>query len=139
MTDARKWLGRARSIEREIDSLTKTKQETRDRLLQITQNYTSDGAQSTKDPHKYDRLVELESMIDQKVEELLTAKKEITDAIGKIPDGRQRTVLLGYYVRCKTQEEIAVEMKYSYRNVKRMLRAGVAEIEKLSLFGPLVL
>ncbi len=131
MTDTRKWLGRARSIEREIDALTKTKQEARDRLLQITQNYTSDGAQSTKDPHKYDRLVELESLIDQKVEELLAVKKEITDAIGKIPDGRQRTVLLGYYVRCRTLEEISVETHTSYRQTKRYHRMGILQIEGL--------
>lgn len=135
----RQWLGRARGINREIEALLNTKKETRDQLLRITQNYSADGAQSTKDPHKYDRLAELDSLIDQKVDELLVMKAEITNAISSVQDGRQRTVLLSYYVRCKTQEGIAVEEKYSYRTVKRLLREGISEIEKLALFGPMVL
>ena len=135
--NARQWLGRARSINREIDALVKAKKEARDQLTKVTQNYQADGAQSSKDPHKFDRLAELETMIDQKIDDLIAAKKEITGAINQLQDGRQRTVLLDYYIRCKTQEEIAVEMHYSYRNTKRWLRAGIAEIEKLSLFGPI--
>lgn len=134
--NAKQWLGRARGINREIDALLNAKAEARDQLLRITQNYSSDGAQSTKDPHKFDRLAELENLIDQKVDELFSVKQEVTEAINKLQDGRQRTVLLSYYVRCKTQEEIAVEIHYSYRNVKRWLRSGVAEIEKLALFVP---
>ena len=135
--NARQWLGRARGINREIDALLSTKAETRDQLLRITQNYRSDGAQSSKDPHKYDRLAELENLIDQRVDELIAVKQEITEAIGKIEDGRQRTVLIGYYVRCKSLEEIAVEMHICYRQVKRYHRAGVQEIEKMSLKVPL--
>ena len=130
--NARQWLGRARGINREIEALLNAKKETRDQLLRITQNYTADGAQSTKDPHKYDRLIELESLIDQKVDELLVVKQEITDAIACVPDGRQRTVLLSYYVRCKSLEEIAVEISYSYAHVKRLRAIGVNEFEKMS-------
>ena len=133
MTDARKWLGRARGINREIETLLNTKKEARDQLLRITQNYSKDGAQSTKDPHKYDRLAELDSLIDQKVDELLEVKAEITKAINTVQDGRQRCVLLSYYVRCMTLEEIAAENHYSYRQTLRTHRAGIAEIEKLVL------
>jgi DNA-directed RNA polymerase specialized sigma subunit len=133
----KQWLGRARSINREIDALLSTKAEARDQLLRITQNYSSDGAQSSKDPHKYDRLAELEGVIDEKISELMTVKQEILETINKLQDGRQRIVLVGYYVRCRTLEEIAVEMRYSYRNVKRWHRAGIAEIEKVGLVSPL--
>ena len=124
----RNWLGRARGINREIEALLKTKKETRDQLLRITQNYTSDGAQSTKDPHKYDRLAELESTIDQKVDELLVVKQEITETIMQLQDGRQRCVLLSYYVRCKSLEEIAVETGYCYRHARRFLSAGIKSL-----------
>lgn len=129
---ARQWLGRARSIDREINALVNAKAETRDRVLSITQNYSSDGAQSSKDPHKYDRLVELEDLIDQKIDELLAVKQEITDAIGTLEDGRQRTVLTDYYVRLLSIEETAVDCHYSYRQTIRYHRAGIAEFEKLS-------
>jgi hypothetical protein len=37
-------------------------------------------------------------------------------------------VLLSYYVRCLTLEQIAVEMSYNYRHIKRLLRDGITEI-----------
>lgn len=132
MNDVRKWLGRARSIDREIDALLSARREAREQLERITQNYNSDGTQSTKDPHKYDRLVELESLIDQKVDELYAVKAEITKAIEALEDGRQRTVMLDYYVRVRTFEQIAVERHYSYRQTIRYHRAGLAELEMLS-------
>ena len=137
MNATRFWLGRARGINREIETLLNTKKEARDQLLRITQNYTKDGAQSTKDPHKYDRLVELDNLIDQKVDELIQTKAEITEAINKLEDGRQRCVLMSYYVRCKTLEEIAVELHYSYRAIKKYHRAGILEIEKVCPHVPL--
>ena len=130
MTTTRYWLGRARGIDREIEALLRSIQETRDRLMKITQNYSSDGAQSTKDPHKYDKLVDLEDQMNRKINELLDTKSEIGETISQLPDLRQRTVLFSYYVRGKTLEEIAVEMHYSYRSTKRYLKYGIEEIEK---------
>ena len=130
MTNARCWLGRARSIEREIEALMKSIQETRDQVLVITQNYNSDGAQSTKDPHKFDRLVELEHLVEQKIEELCRTRAEILQTISKIPDGRQRTVLCDYYIRGMTLEQTAVEMHYSYANVKKIRAKAIRFLEK---------
>lgn len=136
MTDARKWLGRARSIDREINALIRAANETRDALTKITQNYSSDGAQSSPDPHKFDKLVELEHLIDEKGQMLLETKGEIVTAIYKLDDGRHRTVLLDYYIRGMTLEEIAVEIHASYRQTKRYHRAGISEIEKMALHVP---
>ena len=134
MTDARSWLGRARSIEKEIDALFQSKQETRDRLTRITQNYNSDGAQVSKDPHKYDKLVELEDLLDRKTDELIDVKQEITEAIALLNDGRQRTVLLDYYIRGMSLEETAVHMGYSYANIKKIRAKAITAIaEKCSL------
>lgn len=137
MTDARKWLGRARSINREIDSLRSAKQEAWDQLTRITQNYESDGAQSTKDPHKLDKIAELDSAIAQNVQDLMRVKAEILTAIGNLEDGRHRIVLLDYYIRGMTLEKIAVETHTSYRQTKRYHRAGISEIEKMALNVPL--
>ena len=100
---------RARGIEKEIQALRDARQRTFDQLLRITQNYQSDGAQNTKDPHKYDKLSELNDLIDRKETELMQARYEITEVILQIPSGNQRSVLLKYFVGGKTLEEIAVE------------------------------
>lgn len=128
---AKQWLGRARLIDREIALLQKTKAETRDSLTKITQSYESDGAQVSKDPHKFDRLAELESMIDEKVDELTATKKEILQVIFKLEDRRQKMVLISYYIRMKTFEQIAVEMNYSFRQITNIRRRGIMEVQKL--------
>lgn len=129
--DTRQWLGRARTIDREITALLRAKNEARDRLLRVTPTYGADGAQSnTKDPHKYDRLIELERMIDDKIDDLIAVKEEITEAIQSVADGRQRTVLLDYYVRCISLEQTAVEMNYSYANVKKLRARAITSLER---------
>ena len=128
----KKWLGRARYIQREIDLLQKTKQETRDNLTKITQSYEdNDGVQSTKDPHKFDRLAEFDSLIDEKVDELIRAKNEIIQAIFLLDDRVQKLVLISYYVRMKTFEQIAVEQNYSFRQISRIRQRGIMELQKL--------
>lgn len=129
--NAKQWLSRARFIDREIALLQKTKEETRDNLTKITQSYESDGAQTTKDPHKYDRLVELENEIDQKVDELIATKREIMNVIFKVEDRNQRQVLISYYLRMMTLEKIAVEMNYSFRQIGNIRRYGIREVQKI--------
>lgn len=129
--NAKQWLGRARYIDREIELLKKTKQETRDNLTKITQSYESDGAQTTKDPHKFDRVAEIDCMIDQKVVELLETKKEILSVIFDVEDRNQKLVLISYYIRMKTLEKIAVEMNYSFRQIINIRRHGIMSVQKL--------
>ena len=127
----REWLGRARTIEREINALIRAKEEARASVLRVTQSYQADVVQSTKDPHKNDRLVVLESLIDGKVDELVAVKTEITEAISHIPDGKQRTVLYDFYVRCISLEQTAVEIHYSYANVKKLRAKAIRSLEEV--------
>lgn len=130
MTETRQWLGRARTIERELKALVRTRQETMDLLTSITQNYSSDGAQSTKDPHKFDRLTELDNLIEQRTADLIRVRSEILTAISNVQSGSQRTVLISYYVRGKTLEDIGEEMGCSSRNVQNIRKRGIAWVEK---------
>ena len=129
--NAKQWLGRERFIDRELKALKREKQKKLDDLTKITQSYESDGAQMTKDPHKFDRLVEIENMIDQKVDELIDTKKEITAIIFKLDDRNQKLVLISYYLRMMTLEKIAVEMNYSFRQIVNIRRHGIMEVQKL--------
>lgn len=130
MTNAKQWLGRARSIDRELHALREARRKTFELLTQITQSYTGDGAQSTPDPHKLDRLVELDSLIAQRETELIQTRLEVTQAIICVPSGNQRAVLLSYYVAGKTIEEIAVEIGCSARNVQNLRKRGAFWLEK---------
>ena len=129
---AKQWLGRARNIDHEIDNLIREKQRTKDRLTKITQSYESDGAQMTKDPHKFDRLAELENEIDQQVDELVETKREIIAVIKQLPDRRQRLVLMSYYIGGKTWEQTAVDLHYSYMHVMRLHGYALKDVENIT-------
>ena len=106
-------------------------QSTRASLESITQNYNSDGAQSTKNPHKFDRLVELESLVDAKIDEQIALKSEIITTIMKLHDRRQRLVLIEYYVEMKTWEQVAVDLNYAWRHVMRLHGIALKSIQEV--------
>ena len=128
---AKQFLSRGRWIEREITSLIRTRDETRDRLTHITQNYDGDGAQSTKDPHKFDALVELEYKLDERIDELCAVKTEILDAIGKLEDSRERLALQLYYIDMKSWEQVAVELHYSWRQTMYIRKQAIKNVEAI--------
>ena len=133
--NAKQFLSRGRWIEREITSLIRTRDETRDRLTHITQNYDGDGAQSTKDPHKFDSLVELEDKIDELIDRLYATKTEILDAIGKLEDSRERLALQLYYIDMKSWEQVAVELHYSWRQTMYIRKQAINNIALICTGG----
>lgn len=128
---AKQWLNRARRIDREIRTLEEVIKSTRERLESVTQSYSGDGAQSTKDPHKFDRLVELESLVNEKIDEQINIKTEILEAISQIRDRRQRIVLTEYYLNMKTWEQVAVEINYSWRQVMNIHGRALQEMQRI--------
>ena len=128
---AKQYLNRARRIDKEIDALLRLVQTTRESLESVTQNYDSDGATGTKNPHKFDRLVELESLVDQKVDELIALKTDILETISKLKDNRQRILLTKYYLQMLTWEQVAVDMDYSFQHTMRMHGYALREIDRI--------
>ena len=117
---AKQYMNRVRRVDQEIQMLERMIQKTRDSVESMTQKYDGDGAQATKNPHKFDRLVELEGLVDQKIQEQLTLKAETLLTIGKLKDRRQRMILTEYYLEMKTWEQVAVDIGYSYQHVMRL-------------------
>ena len=117
---AKDWLRRGWQIDQEINSLLRTKQETRDRLTSVTAGYDGESVQGTRDPHKYDRLAELDEKIDQRIDQLVAVKQEIMDAIAQVEDSRYRTLLTERYMEFRTWEQIAVDMNYTWRRVMQL-------------------
>jgi DNA-directed RNA polymerase specialized sigma subunit len=128
---AKQYLNRVRRIDKEISALLRLVQKTRESLTTVTQNYDSDGAQNTKNPHKFDRLIELESLVDQKIDDQIALKAEILDTIMKLDDRRQRLVLMEYYIEMKTFEEIAVDIHYSWKQTHRIHAMALKNIEHI--------
>lgn len=128
--NTKQWLNRCRKIDQEIDNLLRIKTDIKARLLNITQNYDSDGAQSTKDPHKYDRLAEIDSQIDEKIDQLAEVRQEIFQTIMKLDDSIYRQILTDRYIGGYTWERIAVHIHYSYKQTVRKHGHALRAIEK---------
>ena len=128
---AKKWLSRARRIDREINELLGMLQATRERLTKITQEFNRDTVSGSHDPHKYDKLLELEEKVDSRVDELIGVKAEILDMINQLPDRNQRICLCSYYLAMNTWEQTAVLLHYSYKQTLRIHGYALKEIDKL--------
>ena len=124
----KQWLMRARNIDREIDSLVKARGELYDRVTKITQSYTGDVVQSTKDPHRFEALTEYEMEIDRQIDKLIDVKREINSAINELHDWRLRSVMFERYLANKKWEEIAVELHFSYQHVCRLHGRALIEL-----------
>ena len=117
---AKQYLNRVRRIDEDIAELIETKAKAREALTRMTQNYNSDGSQQSPDPHKFDRLAVLDSLIDELVDQQVTTKAEILATIAKVKDNRLRILLEKYYINVKTWEQVGKEMHYSYSHLMRM-------------------
>lgn len=128
---AKQYLSRARRVDKEIEALLRLVQTTRESLESITQNYEGDVTTGTKNPHKFDRLVELESIVDKKVDELIDMKADILTTIVQLKDTRQRILLTEYYLEMKTWEQVAVDMNYSWRQIMNLHGYALQEVHKV--------
>ena len=73
--------------------------------------------------------MEYEVEIDRQIDELIRVKTEILKAISKLTDGRLREILRLRYVQGLTFEEIAVEIKYSYKQTCRLHGRALIRME----------
>ncbi len=133
----KEWFSRGRRLNQRIESLQLQRREEWDRVTSITPTLTADVVDGTKDPHKLDHYAVLDDMIGREMEELLRIKCEIKEVIVQVVDLRYRDVLDKRYCGCKTWEQIAVEMNYTYRRITQLhgeaLKAAEEYIHDTSL------
>jgi len=130
-TNIKQWLSRARHIDREINALLRVKEDTYDRILNVTQSYKTDVVKDTPDPHKFERIYELESIINREVDSLVDTKVEIETAISQLNDRRYREILRLRYIEGKTFEQISVDLNYSWRQTCRLHGRALLKMEEL--------
>ena len=120
LSETKAWLMRGWKLDREINALQRMLDDTRLMVISTTANLQGVSVQSTKDPHKYDRLLELDDEINTRVDELVAIKLEIERVVRRVDDSRYRTLLIERYTSFKTWEQIAVDMSYSFRRIMEL-------------------
>jgi len=111
----KEWLMRAWRIDKEIETLIRSRDAAYNRCTAITQSYAGDCVSNTKDPHeKFDSLAEYEIEIDAKVDALIGVKREIEAAVSRVENSTYRDLLRRRYLCFDRWEQIAVDMNYNY-------------------------
>lgn len=135
---AKQYMSRARYLDGVINDKRLQRKSIYDSLTKITQNYESDGAQSSKDPHRFDKLADLDNLIDEQINEWLNVLLEITETISKVQDERQRRVLTLYYTvkdektkKPLSWEQVAVELHYSWKQTRRIHAKALQSVDEI--------
>ena len=124
----KQWLSRALRLDGTIYSLMETRDKERQKLVSIVQKLDGDIVSGTKDPHKFDRLVELNEAIDCLIDRQLEIKTEIITTIGQMDKPIYQRILLLKYVDGMTFPAIAEVVKLSQRHVERLHGHALVEI-----------
>ena len=120
-------LSQAYWITGEIETLREARRQAYDYATRVTASFGT-GRQRSPDPHRFDRMAELDGLIGQKVDELTAAKTAIINTVYSLDDPRQRTVLIEHYITGTCFEDVASKMGYEVRQIFRIHRAALAEL-----------
>ncbi len=131
MEDVKDWLRRGRRLDAEIKQLEKAKTEAFaqacggavDTSLERVQG---GGGNATEE--KFLRYVELDSLISERIGELMAVKAEIIRCINTLENSTYRAVLIAYYINCETWEKIAESMECSERWVYTLHKKALKKV-----------
>lgn len=79
----------------------------------------------------YAKIDEKDCMIVRKIDELIDFKVKVSDEISTLSDPKYIEILHRRYVRFQSFEQIAVDMRYSYRYVTKMHGYALQEFQKI--------
>lgn len=129
----KEWLMRAWRIDREIDLLMDARRRALERATSTTaapRDVRVSGNSPSRGSRPMDAYAALSEQIDRRVDELARVKAEILEAIEQVQDGTLRRLLMERYIHCRTWEQVAVDMHYSYIHVVQNLHPAALRAVK---------
>lgn len=127
------YLNKARTIERRIRSRVRQLEELR-ALAERTTAALSDIPGSRNVHGREDvmtRFIDQENEIKKDLDELMRAKREITNVIKRVPDMDQRTLLEERYICLRTFNEVAKVLRYSPAHTYRIHAEALESVRKI--------
>ena len=114
-----------------LDQLINSKLEELNQCRRLAESIN--GCHSASEEASYvkwvERIVEKEKELDSEIDRLVNIKMKISDFIGKINNPQWQCLLRNRYVLGKTWAEIAEEMDCSVRNVLRLHKKILENLE----------
>ena len=127
------WLRRGWRMEEEIRTLQDAKDRAFEDACRTGKPMQADRVRCSGKNTSEDRFIrysDLEKEMDRQIDKLLMIKEEIMRAINALDNGIYRQLLTKRYLECKTWEQIAVEMHYSYRQITNLHGRALLEIRR---------
>lgn len=78
-----------------------------------------------------DKIIDLESLINSEINELINIKAEAHDLITQLKNPKHRSLLTEYYLNNKTLEQTAETMRYSYDYIRHLHSGALANFRKI--------
>lgn len=121
MCDAKAYLRRIELLDAHINNKLNDLAALRSMVTKITATITPVAVSGSGNQDKLGdaiaKIVDLQDEINQKIDKFVDAKKEVSAVFEKLQEPDHVKVLHKRYIEFKPWEQIACEMKYSYRNV----------------------
>ena len=127
---AKEWLSRARKMSGRLRALQTSKEQAFARATSVVVvggEHVSGGEPADK----HAAYAELSLAVDRQIEKLEQVRAEILQVIGQIEDNTLAALLTEYYVNDRTWEEVAVQMGYSWRWVRRLHARALDQVQEI--------
>jgi len=138
---AKEYLWRVRDAERELKRIEQEYEQAKADILHLKAiRYDTDKVTGGKTCDLSDAIAAIEGYMERlnaQWDKLIVLRKEAKVLIERIADGRYRDVLTRRYLQGQSLEEIAVDLRYNYRWIKRLHGRALGEFEKLAPESPL--
>lgn len=77
------------------------------------------------------KIADLDAEINAEINKLVDVQRDIMQTIGKVDDERLRIILTERYINCRTFEQIAVTVNYSYMQTCRLHGKALSAVQNV--------
>ena len=130
---AKEYLGQAYRLDQRINSKLEQVLSLRDLTTKATATMSDMPGGGSRNVYKMQdiigKIVDLEDEINADIDQLVDLKREMVAVIKAVENPEYQTLLELRYLCFKTWEQIAVDMKYSTRNIYMLHDAAIGSIK----------
>ena len=130
---AKEYLGQAYRLDQQINSKLEQVLSLRDLTTKATATMSDMPGGGSRNVYKMQdiigKIVDLEDEINADIDQLVDLKREMVAIIKAVENPEYQTLLELRYLCFKTWEQIAVDMKYSTRNIYMLHDAAISSIK----------
>lgn len=127
----KEFLKRGRLLNREILELTEARIKAFNSACGGAVDTSGERVQTSKQNSseiKFSSYAQYSMELEERIRELNRYRQNILEIINRVESSTYRSVLIAYYINCKTWEQVADDLHYSLRTVHRLHKNALQQI-----------